>query len=105
MADGYPGRHARKQPYRARRLWRLRRLLRAAVLLGGRGGGRLPEAVAGAPRPVAGAPPRFDLRFFRGTLRRGARLMNPPNPLITSTPSVKNPETPAPLPPRAPQAG
>jgi hypothetical protein len=95
MADGYPESQAAKQRYRARRFWRLRRLLRAVVLRGGRGGGRLPEAVAGTPR-AAVAPPFFALRFFAfdGRLRRASRMMNQPIAMITSTPAMKRPNTP-----------
>jgi hypothetical protein len=78
-----------------RRFWRLRRRLRAVVLLGGRGGGRFPEAAAALP--LAGAAPPFcRLRFFAfdGRLRRASRMMNQPIAMITSTPAMKSPKTP-----------
>src|SRR4051812_26163351 len=78
---------------RARRFCCLRRLLRAWVLLGGRGGGRLPEAVAGLP--PAGAVPFLGLRFFDLVLRRASRKMNQPIAMITSTPPMKSPNTPS----------
>jgi hypothetical protein len=78
-----------------RRFWRLRRRLRAAVLLGGRGGGRFPEAEA-APARAGSAPPFRGRRFFDfdGTLRRASRRMNHPIAMITSTPPMKRPNTP-----------
>jgi hypothetical protein len=71
--------------------------LRAAVLLGGRGGGRFPELACPAPpRADAAAAPFFGLRFFDfdGRLRRASRMMNQPIPITTSTPAMKRPNTP-----------
>jgi hypothetical protein len=73
----------------------LRRRLRAAVLLGGRGGGRLPDAdTAAAPR-VAAAPffARLRLDLVR-VARRASRMINQPIAMITSTPAMKSPKTP-----------
>ena len=80
-----------------RRFWRLRRRLRAAVLLGGRGGGRFPEAEAAPARAASAAPPFRGRRFFDfdGTLRRASRRMNHPIAIITSTPPMKRPNTPS----------
>jgi hypothetical protein len=57
----------------------------------------LPDAdVAAAPRAGA-APPFFCLRFFAfdGRLRRASRMMNQAIAMITSTPAMKSPKTPA----------
>jgi hypothetical protein len=90
----------RHLPQRARRFWRLRRRLRAAVLLGGRGGGRFPEPDPIPPAPAragSAAPPLRARRFFAfdGTLRRASRMINQPIAMITSTPAMKRPNTPA----------
>jgi hypothetical protein len=74
----------------------LRRRLRAAVLLGGRGGGRLPDADAAPARAVAGPSFLTRLRLDRVRVeRRASRMMNQPIAMITSTPAMKSPKTPA----------